>query len=478
MARGITSFAVGFLCTLSSLLFLAAASLWATSYWTTWMLRADVIGERPGDTWSGSAVYVSSGGASVERSRLLGERPNESGNGVVLREVPDALDVNRLAGLHAPQLVWDRFEVDEYPKSSSPDPYRPQLGFLYIPRVESSTGEGLGAITTIVVFPLWLPTALFGALPAWMLLAWARRRRRVGRHGAGRCRRCGYDLRASPARCPECGTVPAGLPAGLPAGPGDTRPPAGDGEAPLVRRSYGAWAGVLAVPVLIIASLAWGRSFWRDQHATSARHRQRIESTRVLVSAARDGDLAAAEWALGQGAEVNPAIEDYDEDRDGLPLVAAMDGGNPDVVRLLVGRGADARVKGWGNHTLLHRLPEERADEVARALIEGGADVNASADDGKTALHHLSGDRADEVARLLIAAGADVNARTGEGDTPLHFAPSVGGDAAVRLVEVLVEAGADVNARDDVQGRTPLSRAISAGDERMIDFLLGRGAVE
>ena len=42
-------------------------------------------------------------------------------------------------------------------------------------------------------------------LPGVMLMrAWRRRRR--GRRGL--CRQCGYDLRASPARCPECGSVP------------------------------------------------------------------------------------------------------------------------------------------------------------------------------------------------------------------------------------------------------------------------------
>ena len=57
-----------------------------------------------------------------------------------------------------------------------------------------------------VFVPHWIPVALFLPPPlAWAVLRWrravARRRRR--RHGC--CVRCGYDLRASSGRCPECG---------------------------------------------------------------------------------------------------------------------------------------------------------------------------------------------------------------------------------------------------------------------------------
>ncbi len=56
--------------------------------------------------------------------------------------------------------------------------------------------------------PLWLPLLLFALAP----VAHLRRQRQAWRRGVnGLCVRCGYDLRASPGRCPECGAVPAAI---------------------------------------------------------------------------------------------------------------------------------------------------------------------------------------------------------------------------------------------------------------------------
>jgi hypothetical protein len=58
---------------------------------------------------------------------------------------------------------------------------------------------------TFVIVPYWMPAALFATAPAPWGIAYRRHRRR---QRAGHCPTCGYDLRATPDRCPECGFMP------------------------------------------------------------------------------------------------------------------------------------------------------------------------------------------------------------------------------------------------------------------------------
>ena len=79
--------------------------------------------------------------------------------------------------------------------------------------IDSRTGEPASpqpvvkyiVVCTAAIFVLGLPlifaSARFGA--------WLKSRRRIE---AGHCPKCGYDLRATPDRCPECGTVVGSAP--------------------------------------------------------------------------------------------------------------------------------------------------------------------------------------------------------------------------------------------------------------------------
>jgi hypothetical protein len=56
----------------------------------------------------------------------------------------------------------------------------------------------------MVIVADWFLVLAFAALPAYRLFRRLRRRHRPGFRPA-----CEYDLRATPDRCPECGTIPA-----------------------------------------------------------------------------------------------------------------------------------------------------------------------------------------------------------------------------------------------------------------------------
>jgi hypothetical protein len=83
-----------------------------------------------------------------------------------------------------------------------------RAGFLFY----SAPGSGFvdhapvtRSVQFVFTFPTWIPMALLFALPIWRWIVPRFRGRKI----PGFCAACGYDLRATPDRCPECGTIPA-----------------------------------------------------------------------------------------------------------------------------------------------------------------------------------------------------------------------------------------------------------------------------
>jgi hypothetical protein len=97
---------------------------------------------------------------------------------------------------------WRRLSTKNYPtlyKGDEP-PFFRSLGITWEKLKRLLTWE----ITWNVRFHMGLPTSLFALGAAFSFVRLKRIRHDVSQ---GLCRVCGYDLRATPDRCPECGTV-------------------------------------------------------------------------------------------------------------------------------------------------------------------------------------------------------------------------------------------------------------------------------
>jgi hypothetical protein len=78
--------------------------------------------------------------------------------------------------------------------------------FLFEAKVSHQLGIKVGTAALLCI-----PVTGF-ALLCWLIQPLVGRWRARGRRPAGLCSRCGYDLRASPGRCPECVAVPTRMP--------------------------------------------------------------------------------------------------------------------------------------------------------------------------------------------------------------------------------------------------------------------------
>jgi hypothetical protein len=86
------------------------------------------------------------------------------------------------------------------------------LGFMWHEESGEFHGRRSESWIECIVIPYWFFAVTTLPLP----LIWTRRRRRENLlRRRGQCPTCGYDLRATPDRCPECGTKASGESVGI-----------------------------------------------------------------------------------------------------------------------------------------------------------------------------------------------------------------------------------------------------------------------
>lgn len=234
----------------------------------------------------------------------------------------------------------------------------------------------------------------------------------------------------------------------------------------------------------------------------------------ALINASRSGHLELVRLLLDEGANPNLQISsglykgetalheairhnemevihqllkskviklDVKNDSGRTPLMVASERDDIDIVKLLIGAGADLNVQIpsglYKGETALHIATRQNHQEVVQHIIYGGADLNIKEDGGKTPLMMASERGNLEIAKMLIAAGADVNVQIPgglyKGQTALHIATRVN---KIDVVQELVNAPKiNLNIQDS-SGETPLMIASEKGNKEVTQMLINAGA--
>lgn len=108
----------------------------------------------------------------------------------------------------------------------------------------------------------------------------------------------------------------------------------------------------------------------------------------------------------------NANINAKDSKTGATPLFAAIEGGDADVIKVFLSKGANVNAKNDDGDTLLFRAVSKQNQEVIKLLLDQGSDINAKDVNGETVLMKAVQQNDIELVRLLLSRGAGIKVKT------------------------------------------------------------------
>ncbi len=187
----------------------------------------------------------------------------------------------------------------------------------------------------------------------------------------------------------------------------------------------------------------------------------------ALIRAANSGHFEIVKLLVGNGADIKAKTGDGES-----AFSEATRANHGEIANFLLEQGVDPNTPDHFKDPVLNRAAQNGNFELVKSMVEKGADVNKKGDLDETPIMNAAWKRDFRIVEYLVEHGADVNALDFMKETALMKACRKG---HLNVVEKLLENGANLESQDN-KGNSPLLFAAYEGQTQMIDLLLKKGA--
>lgn len=188
----------------------------------------------------------------------------------------------------------------------------------------------------------------------------------------------------------------------------------------------------------------------------------------VFLDAIKSNKKNAVKTLIDSGHDVNESHSGW------VPLMAAVNSGNLEIVQLLVSAGANLEsYDNQGNTPLMYAFYDNKDNtEIVKFLLSLNVNTEVMNSSELTPLILAALNNHWKAIGLLITGGVNIEGKGKSGGTALYHAINNG---RIEAAKTLVKYGANLETRDEF-GLTPFMSAAFNNDGTMIRFLIDSGA--